>query len=42
MTNNTKVNEKLEWVDNFIAWKYRMLLILKENDLEKYVEEEVA
>ena len=42
MTNNTKVDEKLEGVDNFRAWKYRMLLILKENDLEKYVEEEVV
>ena len=38
MTNNTKVDEKLEGDDNFRAWKYRMILILEENDLEKYVE----
>ena len=42
MTSNTKVDEKLVGVANFRAWKYRMLLILEENDLEKYVEEEVA
>ena len=42
MTNNTKVDEKLEGDDNFRAWKYRMLLILEENFLEKYIEEEVA
>ena len=42
MTRNTKADDKLEMVHNFIAWKYRMLLILEENDLEKYVKEEVA
>ena len=42
MKNNTKVDEKLEGADNFRAWKYRMLLILEENDLEEYVEKEVA
>ena len=42
MTRNTKVDEKIEWVDNFRAWKYKILLILEENDLEKYVEEEVT
>ena len=42
MTNNTKLEDKLEGANNFWAWKYRVLLILEENDLEKYVEEEVA
>ena len=42
MSSNTKLEEKLEGVDNFWAWKYRMLLILEENDLENYVKEEVA
>ena len=42
MTNNTKVDEKLEGVDNFKAQKYKMLLILEENDLEEYVEKQVA
>ena len=32
----------LEGFDNFRAWKYRMLLILEENDLENYAEEEVV
>jgi len=36
MTSNTKLDEKLEGVDNFRAWKYRIM-----NDLDKYVEGEV-
>jgi hypothetical protein len=41
MTSNTKLDEKLEGVDNFRAWKYRVMLILEENDLEGFIEEEV-
>jgi hypothetical protein len=41
MTSNIKVDEKLEGVDNFRAWKYRVMLILEENDLEGFVKEEV-
>jgi len=41
MTSNTKLDEKLEGADNFWAWKYRIMLILEENDLDKYVEGEV-
>ena len=41
MAPNTKLDEKLEGVDNFWAWKYRVMLILEENDLEDYVKEEV-
>ena len=32
---------KLEGVDNFRAWKYIISLILEDNDLDKYVTEEV-
>jgi hypothetical protein len=41
MTLNTKLDEKLEGDDNFRAWKYRVMLILEENDLEGFVENEV-
>ena len=42
MTNNTKLDEKLESVENFRAWKYRIMLILEENDLEGFIKEKVA
>ena len=41
MTKNTKLDEKLEGAKNFRAWKYKIMLILQENDLDKFVEEEV-
>jgi hypothetical protein len=41
MTSSTKLDEKLEGIDNFRAWKYRVMLILEENDLEGFVKEEV-
>ena len=41
MTKNTKLDEKIEGVENFRAWKYRIMLILQENDLDKFVKEEV-
>ena len=41
MTKNTKLDEKLEGVENFRAWKYRIMLILQENDLDGFVKEEV-
>ena len=34
MTNNNKLDENIEGVDNFKAWKYRFMLILEEHDLE--------
>ena len=40
--NHTKFADKLEGAENFQAWKYKILLILEENDLGKYVNEEVA
>ena len=41
MTKNTKLDENIEGAENFRAWKYRIMLILKENDLDKFVKEEV-
>ena len=42
MTSSTKLEDKLEGIDNFRAWKYIIGLILQENDLDKYIKEEVA
>ena len=40
MTKSTKLDEKLEGVENFKAWKYQIMLILDENDLEGFIKEE--
>ena len=42
MTPSTKLEDKLEGIENFRAWKYRIGLILQENDLDKYVKKEVS
>ena len=42
MAPSTKLEDKLEGIENYRAWKYRIGLILKENDLDKYIEKEVA
>ena len=42
MTHHTKLDDKLEGADNFRAWKYRISLVLEENDLDKYINEEVT
>ena len=42
MAPSTKLEDKLEGIENYRAWKYRMSLILKENDLEKYIKDEVV
>ena len=42
MAPSTKLEDKLEGIENYRAWKYRIGLILKENDLEKYIKGEVA
>ena len=42
MTINTKLDEKLEGVDNFRAWKYRVMLILEENNLEGFIEANIS
>ena len=41
MSHHTKLDEKLEGVDNFRAWKYRISLVLEENELYPYISEEV-
>ena len=41
MSANTKLVDKLEGVENFCAWKYKIGLILEENDLAKFIKENV-
>jgi hypothetical protein len=36
-----KLVDKLEGVENFCAWKYRIGLILEENDLARFIKENV-
>ena len=42
MVPSTKLEDKLEGIENFQAWKYRIGIILRDNYLEKYIKEEVA
>ena len=42
MAPSTKPKEKLEGIENFQAWKYRIGLILRENYLDKFIKGEVA
>ena len=37
MTRKTNLDENIEASDNFKAWKYRIMLILEERDLEGYI-----
>ena len=41
MSQHTKLDEKLEVANNFWAWKYRISLVLEENELDSYINEEV-
>jgi hypothetical protein len=41
MSASTKLVEKLEGIDNFHAWKYWIGTILAENDLSRFIKEEV-
>jgi hypothetical protein len=41
MFASTKLVDKLEGVENLCAWKYRIGLILEENDLARFIKEEV-
>ena len=41
MSHHTKLDEKLEGADNFRACKYRISLVLEENELDSYISEEV-
>ena len=42
MAPSTKLEDKLEGIENFLAWKYRIGIIIKENGLDKYIKNEVA
>jgi hypothetical protein len=41
MSASTKLANKLEGVEKFRSWKYRIDLILEENDLARFIKEEV-
>ena len=41
MSPSAKLEDKLEGIENFLEWKYRIGLILKENVLENYIKDEV-
>ena len=41
MSHHTKINENIEGADNFRVWKYRISLVLEENELDSYISEEV-
>jgi hypothetical protein len=41
MSASTKFVDKLEGVDNFYSWKYRITLIIEENDLVRFIKENV-
>ena len=41
MTNNTKLDENIEEPDKFRAWKYIIMLILEEHDLDGFFKEDV-
>ena len=41
MSHHTKLDEKLEGFNNFRTWKYRISLVLEENELDSYINEEV-
>ena len=42
MAPSTKLEDKIEGIKNFLSWKYRIGLILKENGLEKCIKDEIA
>ena len=41
MFHHTKLDENLEGGDDFQEWKYRISLVLEENELDSYINEEV-
>jgi hypothetical protein len=42
MSTSIKLVDKLEGVENFRAWKYRIDLILEENGLARFIKEELS
>jgi hypothetical protein len=41
MFASTKLVDKIEGVENFRSWKYRIGIILEENDLARFIKQEV-
>ena len=41
MSHHTTLDKNLEGADNFGAWKYRISLVLEENELDSYIHGEV-
>ena len=41
MSHHTNIDENLEGADKFWGWKYRISLVLEENELDSYINEEV-
>ena len=41
MSHHTNLDENIEGADNFWAWKYRISLVLEENELDSYINEEI-
>ena len=41
MSHHTKLDENLEGADNFRAQKYKISLVVEENELDSYIHEEV-
>ena len=41
MAPSSKLEDKLEDIEKLRAWKYRIGLILRENDLYKYIKDEI-
>ena len=37
MSHHTNVDENIEGDDNFRAWKYRISLVLEENEFDSYI-----
>ena len=42
MAPSANIEDKMEGIEKFLYWKYRIGLILKENGLEKYIKDEIA
>ena len=41
MSHHTKLDENLEGADKFRAWKYRISLVLQDNEFDSYIHVEV-
>ena len=38
MVNHVRIEDRLEGASNFSSWKIRLLIVLREMELEKYIE----